>query len=205
MTSSLASLRQGVLRPRDAAGLYVQPRADFLRLTEAGVLLNLAHGYYALVPEAERGLNWRPSIEAIALGIGQADYGRNGVALMHLSAARTHAAIPRAIAVAVLAVPKQRPILETRYGQIIFVKRNVEKLKRIKIETELGAGWVTSVEQTALDLAKRPDLVKGTTEVAEEAVGGLLKRLDSKKLKQIATEQRMKSVFLNLKNWKMNA
>ena len=125
------------------------------------MLLKVSYGYYAHVPEAERGGSWRPSIEAIALGIGQADYGKNEVALMHLSAARIHAAIPRAIAVAVLAVPKQRPRLETEFGRIFFVKMRVENLKRVRTETELGAGWVTSIEQTVLDITKRPSLVEG--------------------------------------------
>lgn len=44
MVAPLASLKRGVLRPRDAAELYVQPRAEFLRLEKTGVLLKVAHG-----------------------------------------------------------------------------------------------------------------------------------------------------------------
>ena len=92
MAVSIASLKRGVIRPRDASGLYAQPRAEFLRLEQIGVLLKAVHGYYALVPEVSRGTGWRPEIEALALGIGQADYGINGAVLMHLSAARVQGA-----------------------------------------------------------------------------------------------------------------
>jgi len=205
MVSPLASLKRGVLRPRDAEEIYVQPYAEFHRWEKEGVLLKVAHGYYALIPEASRGGHWRPSIEALALGIGQADYGRNDVALMHLSAARIHASIPRAIAVAVLAVPKQRPTLETIFGRIYFVKRKVGGLKRIRTETELGAGWVTSMEQTLLDIAKRPNLVDGMENVADEAVMSLNQRVDLKKTREIAEVQRMTSVFNRIENWNTNA
>ena len=119
--------------------------------------------------------------------------------------ARIHAAIPRAIAVAVLAVPKQRPTLETKFGQIYFVKRNVVDLKRERTDTELGSGWVTSIEQTVLDIAKRPSLIDGMANVGEAAVTTLLKRVDSKKLFDIAVRQRMKSVLNRIDNGNSNA
>lgn len=202
MTRTLALLHRGILRPRDAEAIFTQPALQFRRLEAKGELLKVAHGYYVLIPESERGANWRPAIEAIALGIGQADYGRNGVTLMHLSAARIHGAIPRAIAVAVLAVPKQRPTLKTEFGRIIFVKRDVESLKRVRTDTEIGTGWVTSIEQTALDLAKRPELVSGMDGVSGEAISALINRVDSKKLTDIAESQRMKSALARIEKWK---
>lgn len=205
MVAPLASLKRGVLRPRDAAELYVQPRAEFLRLEKTGVLLKVAHGYYVVVPEANRGIGWRPDIEAIALGIGQADYGKDAVALMHISAARIHGAIPRAIALAVLAVPKQRPTLETKFGRILFVKRNVAELKRIRIDTELGSGWVTSIEQTTLDLAKRENLVSDFSGVVQEAAITLLLRTDKEKLRAFAKEKRMSSSLEKAETWVVNA
>ena len=204
MASPLASLKRGVLRPRDAIGMYSQPARQFNYWEQEGVLLKVAHGYYAHIPEASRGGNWRPEIEALALGIGQADYGKSEVALMHLSAARTLGALPRAIAVAVLAVPKRRPDLEMKYGRITFVQRDVNTLKKIRIETELATGWCTSVEQTALDLAGRPNIVKGLTEVAQEAAGTLYGRIDDKKLATILKEQRMNTALVRLRNWAIN-
>lgn len=193
------------MRPRDAESLYAQPHVEFHRWEKAGVLLKVAHGYYAHIPEASRGTNWRPEIEALALGIGQADYGVNGVALMHLSAARVQGAIPRAIAVAVLAVPKQRPTLETTCGRIVFVKRDVARLKRIKVKTELATGWCTSNEQTAVDLAKRPDLVKGMSHVAQEAACTLFALSDKGQLDLLAKEQRMGPALDRLASWTKDA
>lgn len=201
MVAAIASLQRGVLRPRDASELYVQPRAEFLRLEKTGVLLKVAHGYYAVIPEANRGREWRPDIEAIALGIGQADYGKDAVALMHISAARIHGAIPRAIALAVLAVPKQRPTLETKFGRIYFVKRNVAQLKRIRIDTELGSGWVTNLEQTTLDLAKRDNLVSGFSGVVQEAAVTLLTQIDEGKLRHFAKENHMGSSLKKVEKW----
>ena len=205
MVSPLSSLGRGVLRPRDAESLYAQPHVEFRRWEKAGVLLKVAHGYYAHIPEASRGGNWRPEIEALALGIGQADYQKNEVALMHLSAARIHGAIPRALAVAVVAVPKRRPSLETTCGRIIFVQRSVSLLKKIRIDTELATGWCTSIEQTALDLAARPDLVKGLTAVTQEAARTLFDRVSEKKLQAVIREQRMGSALIRLKAWAIDA
>lgn len=205
MTPTLASLRRGVLRPRDAAGIYTQPALQFRRLELEGVLLKVAHGYYAHIPEASRGGQWRPEIEALALGIGQADYGVNGAVLMHLSAARVQGAISRAIAVAVLAVPKQRPTLETSCGRIVFVKRNVARLKRIKVTTELATGWATSNEQTVVDLARRPDLVKGMSHVARDAARALFVLSDKGILDSLAKDQRMGLALNRLAIWMRDA
>jgi len=205
MVSPLASLKRGVLRPRDAIAMYSQPARQFNYWEQEGVLLKVAHGYYAHIPEASRGSNWRPEIEALALGIGQADYGKNEVTLMHISAARMHGAIPRALAVAVVAVPKRRPDLETTCGRIIFVQRDVSSLKKFRVETELATGWCTSIEQTALDLAGRPHLVKGLDEVTQEAARALFDRVNEKKLQVVISEQRMGSALVRLKAWMKNA
>jgi predicted transcriptional regulator of viral defense system len=201
MARTLASLKRGVLRPQDAAEVYTQPALQFRRLQKSGVLLKVAHGYYALIPEASRGEHWRPEIEALALGIGQADYGVNGVALMHLSAARLQGAIPRAIAVAVLAVPKQRPTLETPFGRIVFVKRDVARLKHIKVKTDLATGWCTSNEQTAVDLARRPDLIQGMAHVAQEAACTLFVLSDKEQLNFLVKDQRMGPALNRLESW----
>jgi hypothetical protein len=205
MTSPLAALKLGVLRPRDASGIYAQPYVEFLRWEREGVLLKVAHGYYAHVPESSRRTHWRPEIESLALGIAQADYGKNEVALMHISAARLHGAIPRAVAVAVLAVPKQRPNLETSCGRIVFVRRDVNSLKKVRVQTELATGWCTSLEQTVLDLARRPDLVEGLSEVSKEAARTLFGRANEKKLQVVLDEQRMGSAMHRLEDWTKSA
>lgn len=130
-------------------------RPELRRLARLGSLLRLAHGYYALVPEASREpmTTWRPSAEAAALGIAVADYGRDRVALLGPSAARLHGCYPRALGTAVVAVPRQRPLKETLAGSIQFVARDVSGLDLVRAETELGSGWTTSVEETLLDLS----------------------------------------------------
>jgi hypothetical protein len=142
-----------VVRVSDFPGRDAGP--ELRRLARAGALLRLAHGYYALVPEASRepGTAWRPSAEAAALGIAVADYGRDRVALLGPSAARLHRCYPRALAAAVVAVPSQRPLKETVVGSIKFVLRDTSTLDLVRGDTELGTGWMTSIEQSLLDLS----------------------------------------------------
>ncbi|QBI20754.1 hypothetical protein ER308_15080 [Egibacter rhizosphaerae] len=49
----LYRLGRRVVRPRDAEGLYRNPRAEFRRLADAGALRRVAHGYY-LIPRRRR-------------------------------------------------------------------------------------------------------------------------------------------------------
>jgi len=156
---ALARRANKVLRPKDIETVYAHPRAELARLARSGVVRRLASGYYALVPQERLGdLRWRPELDAAALGLAQTDYGINAVALMGISAARLHGAIPRALAVAVIAVPKQRPALTSHAGRMIFVKRDVARLDIEHVDTQLTSGWVTTIEQTLLDVAARPDL-----------------------------------------------
>jgi hypothetical protein len=138
-------------------------------------------------------------LEAAAFGIAAADYGVPAVALMGLSAARVHGALPRALGVAVLAVPKQRPVLRLadRDASIVFVPRDVDRLDVQRTDTELGAGWVTGVEQTLLDLAARPDQ-GGLLDAAAEAAAALLPRADRDRLTRLATAQRRQPTLRRL-------
>jgi hypothetical protein len=96
-----------VLRPRDAAGHYAHPRPEFARLTRSGALHRVATGYYAAVPDDQRDRPWQPELESVALGVAAADEGVESVALMGLSAARVHGAVPRALGVAVVAASRR--------------------------------------------------------------------------------------------------
>lgn len=186
----LARGGERILRPRDAADIYVQPWTEFKRLAELGALQRVATGYYAVVPLSRLGdKRWRPSIEATALGIAKADYGTSAVALMGPSAARHHGVLPRAIGLAAVAVPKQRPRLKTTVGQVIFVKREVSKLDIERIETEFGPGWVTTAEQTMVDLAVRPSLGGLAPADVAAAIRGLNGRAQADVVQRIAQEQ----------------
>lgn len=186
-------LRRGlrVLRPQDAAAVYAQPRAEFARLTRAGALHRLAPAYYAVVPDDRIGQGWKPALEAAAWGIAAADQGVQQVAIMGISAARLHGAIPRALGVAVIAATRHRRTLQLtdREAQVLFARRDTSALDLQRHRTELGDGWVTTVEQTLLDLAARPHLGDLPDE-ARAAIRALLPRADRALLANLATTQR---------------
>lgn len=150
----------------------------------------LAAGYYAVVPQERLGdLRWRPELDAAALGLAQTDYGIDAVALMGVSAARYHGAIPRAQAVAIVAIPKQRPALNSRAGRIIFVKRDVARLDVERVNTQLASGWVTTIEQTLLDVAARPELGGLSRRDADQTVRALGARADWALVDRMAAAQ----------------
>lgn len=188
-----------VLRPRDGAAHYAHPRPEFARLARAGALHRLATGYYAVTPDDQAGQEWRPELEAAALGIAAADEGIDTVALMGLSAARVHGAIPRAIGVAVIAARRHRPTLRLtdRDATVLFIRRDVGALDLQRHTTELGHGWVTTVEQTVLDLAARPNLGNLPDE-AHAALEALLPRADRDLLGQLAVAQRRRATLTRL-------
>lgn len=180
-----------VVRPRDAASAYAHPRPEFARLARAGALHRLATGYYAVIPDDQLGRGWIPDLEAAALGIAAADEDIGTVALMGLSAARIHGAIPRALAVAVVAATRHRPTLHLadREATVLFVRRHVPALDVQRYTSELSQGWVTTIEQTMLDLVARPGL-GGLPDQAHTAAEALLARCDHNLLDELATAQR---------------
>ena len=187
----------GVLRPADAAGVYANSSKDLARLADRGLLHKLATGYYAVVPPHATDRTWVPSVEAAAYGIAAADYGPDGAVLMGLSAARLDGAVPRALEVAVVAVPKNRPdlVLADQRATVRFVRRDTDRLDAERVSTDLGAAPVTTVEQTLLDLAHRPGLGDVPAE-ANAAIRALWPRADSDRLTEIADGQRLRSALV---------
>ena len=108
---------------------------------------------------------------------------------MGISAARRHGAVPRAVGVAVVAVPKQRPRLETRFGAVVFVKRDVARLDVERVDTQVTSGWMTTVEQTLLDLAARPTLGGLAESDVVGAVRALSPRADWNLVRQLSAVQ----------------
>lgn len=182
-----------VLRPVDAEGVYAHPRPEFARLERGGALHRVAAGYYAVVPDDRVGRSWVPELEAVALGVAVAGAGAGvgSAVLMGVSAARVHGAIPRALTVAVVAVSGHRRALRLtdRAAEVLFVRRDVARLDVQRQRTELVEGWVTTVEQTALDLVARPDL-GGAPREASAAARDLLGRADGVVLEELAVAQR---------------
>lgn len=192
LPTAMAQVPFGVLRPVDAQEVYAQPRPEFRRLADAGLLHRTATGYYAVVPAQARDRPWLPTLEATAYGIAAATHGADGAILMGLSAARLHGALPRALAIAVVAVAKQRPrvALADRPASVLFVRRALDSLDAERVTTDLGTALVTSVEQTVLDLAHRPGL-GGVPAEARAAVLALWLRCDPKRLGELAVGQRL--------------
>lgn len=190
--SSLARLPMQTVRPVDAGRVYSQPRQQLARLAASGDVQHVANGYYTVVPLEQRGTSWKPTLEAVAAGIAVATYGPDEAVLMGVSAARIHGAIPRALATAVVAIPRQRPMinLKDRKGIVVFVKRRVGELDAERMPTDLGRALVTTIEQTILDLAHRPALGNARAEVPA-AIRALMARCDRKLLDELAVEQRL--------------
>lgn len=185
-------LRDGnrVLRPRDAAALYVNPRAELAALAEVGALRKVATGYFIAPPDAEvLNPEWKPTVEGLALGIGRRDYGTRGVALMGMSAARRHGVVPRALGVGIVAMAKQRPRLRTRFGDVVFVTRELDRLDLVRTRTDVTEGWTTGREQTILDLADRPTLGGVMAEAAGEAITALTGDADWDLVRELARSQ----------------
>jgi len=186
-------LRDGnrILRPRDAADLYVNPRAEFATMAETGALRRVATGYFVAPPDSEvLSPEWRPTVEGVALGIARRNYGANGATLMGMSAARKHGVVPRALGVAIAAVPSQRPRLRTAFGEVVFVTRQVNRLDLVRTRADVTEGWATSREQTILDLAHRPSLGGVTVESASEAITSLAGIVDWELVRELARVQR---------------
>jgi hypothetical protein len=181
-----------VLRTRDLGRRYSRPAGEARRLAVSGVLRRVAHGYW-LVPPVDRvqDPHWRPEVEALALALAVADYGADTVALMGASAARALGALPRAVAVGVVAVPRQRRELTTPYGTIRFVTRDVGRLQLTRARTELADGYTTDVEQTMLDLEHRRELGGVAPADVDEAVAALSARADWDVLRELAADQRL--------------
>lgn len=186
----LARAEPAVVRPRDLTDRWAQPRKELHDLAQQGAVLRLAHGYYAVVPEEARGRQWMPSVEAAGLAIAQVDYGRDQAVVMGPSAARLLGHVPRALGTATIATPKQRPPLETVAGRVRFVTRAVASLDLQRTETELCRGWVTTPEQTLVDLVDRPGLGGVDETDVLEALVSLADVADLDLAMDLATAQR---------------
>lgn len=155
-------------------------------------MLALTKGFYVLVPEDRRGATttWKPSIEGVALGIAAALHSPDEVALVGPSAARAHRCYPRALGTAFVAVPDQRRARQTIVGEIRFVERHIDKLDTVRVETDLGPGWATSIEHTALDLCRNRPAWNITDEARTEVIRLLADRIDWDLIDEIAEATR---------------
>ncbi|KAA1431434.1 type IV toxin-antitoxin system AbiEi family antitoxin domain-containing protein [Mycolicibacter arupensis] len=202
LPAALAQAPLRTFRPRDAGAVYAHPRTQLVRLTDHGLLHRLADGYYVVVPQDMVGRRWIPELEAAAAGIATTIYGHDEIVVMGLSAARLHGAVPRAVATAIVAVPRRHhPIaLTDRPAVVQFVQRDTGSLDAEQIRTELGPVLVTTPEQTVLDLAHRPTLGDNEADVPA-AVAALYARSDKERLESLATDQRRVASLRRAEQW----
>jgi hypothetical protein len=143
-----------------------------------------------VVPERYRHTAWRPSIEAAALGIAQADYGVDGAIGMGITAARLLGQLPRAPGTAQVAIAGQRPALDTTAGRIRFVTRRLTTLDTQRAETEIGSVWITTPEQTILDLADKPERIPLSIAETRDAIVHMTGDADWLLITDLARRQR---------------
>lgn len=195
--NALISRTPRIFRPKDLASTYVNPTAEITRLVGQGVAVRVARGYYALVPSqwiAAGG--WRPDLEAVALGVATADYGTRRVAVMGPSAARLLGALPRAVAIAAVLIPKQRPSLPTPWGRILFHRRDAGRLDLQRVDMDLASGYQTTIEQTILDLARWGDAWDISPALVVEAIVALAARADWDLLRDLAVKQGERAAYV---------
>lgn len=168
-----------VIRPRDLEQEYARPRQDLQRMAAEGVVLRLAHGYYAMPPADWAGdPHWRPEVEAVALGIAMADHGAENVALAGPSAARVLGFYSRALSTAVVSVPVRRSPLVTVAGKVVFWNWLVSRLETQVWRSELGQGRTSTKEQALLDIAANPQMGDISISTAEEMHTNLAGEVD---------------------------
>jgi predicted transcriptional regulator of viral defense system len=202
LPGELAKAPLRTVRAQTARTTYAHPGPELARLAERGVLHRVAIGYYVVVPQDMVGRRWLPELDAAAAGIASAIYGPENAILMGISAARALGAIPRALATATVAVPKQhRPIsLVDRSAVVQFVKRDTDTLDAERVQTQLGPALVTTPEQTILDLAHRPQLGNAEVDVPG-AVVALYSRSDRERMGTIAAQQRLTASLHRAESW----
>jgi hypothetical protein len=168
------------------------PKSELRRLTDEGILLHLTHGFYALIPESQRGpsTTWQPTIEGIALGVAIALHSSDETALVGPSAARALGCYPRPLGTGFVAVPRQRRPRTTPYGNIRFTTRIVSKLDTVRVDTDLGSGRATSPEQTAFDLVRNWTAWKITEATRTEMLERLAERVDWSIIDEVASRTR---------------
>ncbi len=190
IVNELARRRLRVGRPESFD--FARTDTELHRLTNAGTVLRLSKGFYTLVPEDRRGKSttWRPTIEGAALGMAAALYGEEEVALIGPSAARAHQCYPRALGEAYVTAPKPLRPRHTIVGTVRFVTRDISKMDTVRIETDLGPGWATSPEQTALDLCRNRPAWNITEEARNEMLHRLADRIDWDLIDQVAKSTR---------------
>lgn len=175
------------MRLKDLDGYTEHPWRVVNQLVERGALARLTHGIYTVPPDGRDGRTWKPPLEPAGLAVAAARFGHRNVALTGIGAARHWAAIPRAIAITLVAVPGRNyvEVALDAGGIVRFVKRDIERLDLVLERTALGPGLVTTPAQTLYDLLMRPGQ-GGLQDEAGAAAANLGSRVTAEELAAIA-------------------
>jgi hypothetical protein len=148
------------VRPLMLRALYSNPEKELVRLRDLGLVVKIGPGTYTAKPDTvPQDRLWRPAFEEAAMAYATAQYAARVPVLFGIGAARFHHAIPRAIAVTVIAVPRQhRPVRLEDGGRVIFTTTDTSRLDARHEQGALGRFLVTTPEQTILDLLDQPKL-----------------------------------------------
>ena len=137
-----SSLDSGANGARSDGGRCLRAPARRACAADGPLLHRVATGFFAAVPDDRVGTEWMPGVEAAAVGVAVAAYGRDDAVVMGVSAARLHGVVPRALANAVVAVPTRHDPIRLADRQAVgrFVVRYTARLDAEPIDTELGFG-----------------------------------------------------------------
>ena len=174
------------VRPMMLRGFYANPEKELARMARNCVMVRLGHGTYMAKPDnVSPNEVWKPPFEEAAMGYATAAYGERIPILAGLGAARWYHAIPRAIAVTVIAVPtRHNSVTLATGGRVVFIVRRVDQLDAVVVRGGVGRMLVTTLEQTLIDLVRNPEL-GGLRSEAEPAIDALADRVDSDQLSRL--------------------
>jgi len=170
--------------------VYANPDKELARLCNQGYLVQLARGTYLVKPDTVPTTQaWAPPLEVAAMAYATAAYHPDTPVLYGISAARHWHAIPRAIGVAIVAVPRpHRPVVLHTGGRVEFTVRSVSLLDSQPVDTVVGLMRVTTPEQTLVDLVAWPQL-GGMPEQAIQAATQIIPQVDAGQLEQLLERQ----------------
>lgn len=160
-------------------------------LAKQGAVKRLVQGVYTIPPDGEDGRRWRMPIEEAGIAIATARFGERQAALTDISAARHWAAMPRAVAIATIAVPRAgyAPITLDDGGVIRFIPRKLDELDLTLEPIGHREALVTTPEQTLFDLLMKPGRA-GMPEESLQAAANLRTRVKAKDFEQIIDHAR---------------
>lgn len=186
----MAQAPMRTVRPIMLRGVYANPDKELVRLRDQGYLVQIARGTYLVKPDTVPiNQAWAPALEEAGMAYATAAYPADQPVLYGVSAARHWHAIPRAIGVAIIAVPRpHRPVPLLTGGRVEFTVRTAIQLDSQPVQTQLGVMRVTTPEQTFIDLLSHPGL-GGIADQARQAAIQIIPQTDPAHIERLLAHQ----------------